>query len=195
MSKLCKLLVNLHKVAPLKPLKAMIEEVDQDLVHIKINMADHHLRHSTWGRDVFAASVTADQSSSARMVKETRSESERWERDKKARSEISSKTGGEQEVKESKNANLIPDSLGSDVDPPSVRIQQSIRLVERWIRSNAVVMAASRQKELDNRSMVSVIGGGIKERPIIDVGISKVSSLGSWTGRSSTPSSSDLRPY
>lgn len=193
MTKLRNLLGSLYKVAPLKQLKARLDEVDQDIIHIKKNMADHPPRRRT----ELEMSVTASESASVRMIRTIQLESERRARNRRARGQSSSQSkGSRRETPKSSPSKPLPDLSGSDIDPPSAKIKYSIRSVEDWIRRNDALMGVFNQSELNNSSMVSVIGGGIKKRPAIDAGIwPKASGLGSLKSRFSSRSSIDARLY
>ena len=89
----------------------------------------------------------------------------------------------------------LPDLSGSDLDPPSVRILRSIRFVERWIQRNDTSTAIHSRNAI-NESLVSAIGGRLKERPEIDVGVwRKFSGLQSSRGRFSTGGSTSSHAY
>jgi hypothetical protein len=176
-------------MVPAKALEAIITEVDQDLVHIKKNMSDHPPRRNTGPENLFAARITADQSSSVRMKKERQQEWERCQSDRKARGLSSS--GG---LSKSSAGRDLPDLPGSDIHPPSVNIRYSIRLVENWMRKNDSSVATYSRKDLNNKSMVSVVGGGMSLRPAIDVGVWKACGVQNGNDKSSSTGIIDSQP-
>jgi hypothetical protein len=61
-----------------------------------------------------------------------------------------------------------PDLSGSDLNPPDFLIQRSVRLVEAWLLGCEEAIAVDFESP-ETRSMVSFIGGGIVDRPRLDV--------------------------
>ena len=60
------------------------------------------------------------------------------------------------------------DLSGSDLDPPDFLIQRSVRLVEAWLVGCEEAIAVDFESP-ETRTMVSFIGGGIVDRPRLDV--------------------------
>jgi hypothetical protein len=142
--KLRTLLEGLHNKVPISPLKSILEDVDEKVDHIKRNMPDHPPRRSTGRLSKLKKTIAADSSASNVYSEE------------------------EMLVTESDQEE---DSPGSDFDPPQARIEQSIRIVEEWLGECDAAMSGYDAD--DYQSIVSVLGGGVVERPRIDVGVWK----------------------
>ena len=193
-SSLKKHLEALHKIAPSRVLKTLIDDVDHELEHIKKNMVDHPPRKSTGRWEALRTSVAPSESSSSRMKKEIVKEEEKsrpkrqsslWKKVKPRDSR--DRLGTEQRIPMSKDPATLPE-FSSDIDPPLPRIQRSIRLVEAWLKRCNEVMEMQAHRDSDNESMVSLLGGGLLERPKLDVDAWKFSRR-SWKSRSSTSTS------
>ena len=186
------LLGSLYKTMPVKPLEAIMDEVNQEVVHIKKNMADHPPRRSRGVWNALKTSITPSESPSIQISKNIQLEMERRGRDRMSEKH---RDGGRCEALPIKDAMALPELPGSNIDPPSARIRQSIRLAEEWLERCDAWLAMDSDKSFDNGSMVFLIGGGIKERPKVDVGIWRKASLRSWKCRSNISSSVGSRTH
>ena len=191
-TKFRKLLGGLQKALPaVAALKAMLDDVDQEIIHIKKNMPDHPPRNSTGRWNKLNTSIAPDQSSSIRFKRELHLEKE----SRRARK------GSEQTKKQSNDSSqgTPPPEESSDIDPPTARIEQSIRLVEDWISKCDASTAAFGSKDDDSKSMVSVAFGGIVERPKIEsAALWKKIDIRSWKaskGRSTNKSIGSFNNY
>lgn len=188
--KLRDLFCKLHRAIPVKKMKAILDELNNEIAHITENMADHPTRRrgKAFGEKLME-SVTASESASVEVMRQAELGREGRESGRKERKACGESSGSGDGVEKKSLEQPSPDLPGSDLNPPSVRVWQSIRTVEKWImRNNAETVVYTRNKR--DESLVSVIGHGLKERPAVDVGIwKKTGGLQSWRGRSSTDSS------
>ncbi|PSS15124.1 hypothetical protein M430DRAFT_20433 [Amorphotheca resinae ATCC 22711] len=173
-TKLRTLLGSLYKAIPVASLKAILDDVDCELYHIRKNMTDHPPRRSTERAEESKASVATSSSQVIRDEetnqrefehKHGRKEHKRYPKDEPSRSIIEGKE--------------LPELSGSDIDPPPAQVHQSIRIVEGWLEQCYSTMENHRKKDDDTRSMVSTLGGGIAERPEGDAEVGKRFRIGS----------------
>jgi len=176
--RLRKLLADLHSTFPLPPVRAILDEVSHELENIKINMVDHPPRKSTGMWDTLKTDISPSESPSLRIRKEIRLESERAlkresKRDRGQRNREGSRSVHGTASRVMDNQKELPELPGSDIHPPEARVQQSIRLVEEWFEKCDAAALLGEDKDIDSQSMVSLVGGTIKERPKLDVGVWK----------------------
>jgi hypothetical protein len=193
--RLRKLLANLHSKVPLAPVKAILDEVNHELENIKINMVDHPPRKSTGVWDTLKTDISPSESPSVRIRKEIQLKSERaskreskGERGQRNREGSRSVHVTASRVMDSQKE--LPELPGSDIHPPEARIQQSVRLVEEWFERCHAAVILGEDKDIDSQSMVSLVGGKIKERPKLEVGVwERLSRANKRVGGMATPMS------
>jgi hypothetical protein len=197
-SKLKELLERLYKVAPSGALKALLEEVNHEIQHIRKNMVDHPPPKSTGRWEALKTSIAPSESATGRMEKEVKMEKERsrpkkqnslWRKTK--RRDSRDRHGAEKRIPMADDPTGLPELPASDIDPPLPRIQQSIKFVEAWLKRCDEAMEVEPHKDSDSETMVSFLGGILMERPKLEVEAWKFVRQRSWK-RSSGVSSSTI---
>jgi hypothetical protein len=172
-TKLRTLLGSLYKAIPVASLKAILEDVDCELYHIRKNMTDHPPRRNTERAEESKASIAtsssqiirAEETNQCESGQHDRKEHKGYAKDEPSRSMIEGRE--------------LPELSGSDIDPPPAQVHQSIRIVEGWLERCYSTMENHRKKDDDTRSMVSILGGCVAERPEGDAEVGKGFRIGS----------------
>jgi hypothetical protein len=192
-AKLQTLLGGLHKLVPASALKAILDDVDKELIHIKKNMPEHPPLKSTGRWNELKILVTPSQSASARWQRENELEAKRTKNNRKSEKQSRRRRKKDSNKRTVSDRGAAREQEGSDIDPSSARIEQSIRLVDGWFRKCDKAMAASNWKDSDIISIISQAFGGVAERPKLNVArIWKRVSTRSWKVSSSVTSGSSV---
>ena len=149
----------LEGLPQISPVKSLLERVDQEMQHVRKNMAVHPVLHGSGRIHELKTNLSPSDSVSV----EIRRERELLE--KRAKAE-----GGELRRKGEEEAESpeLFDKSGSDLDPPAGLILQSIRKVDAWMEDCNDAISEAEWRDYDNPSMVSAIDGGVVERPRVD---------------------------
>ncbi|TAQ84031.1 hypothetical protein B7494_g7643 [Chlorociboria aeruginascens] len=171
------ILTGLHKGIPIAALTALINDVDDSLDHIKKSMVDHPPLRSVGRLNTLPQkSVTPSESASIRIQKQIKLE---WERKKSPRTSSTrdesirdlKSTNTQKGVERRKQEAAQSEPRGSAIDPPKERMEQSICIVKDWF-PRCVALVADNLGD-DSASMVTIVDGGIMQRPKVKDGIWK----------------------
>src|SRR4051812_44814153 len=122
--KLQALLRRLYKFVPISALKAILDDVDKDIIHIKKSMPDHPPLRRIPKMDHLRSTIGPSESASAHFYMENELQAEQVG---KAKNQPDSIRRPPTEVAVL-DRGPTPELKGSDIDPSSPRIRESIRM-------------------------------------------------------------------
>lgn len=146
--KLRTFLAKLCETVPIAPLRELLDNADYELKHIRKNMPDHPMTHSTGQLYMLKETIAPHSSASFHATPRRQREAETGGRDSRREHRRRQDRSGRQPVVQgaTEEDNNLPELPGSDLNPSQARVHKSVGLVEGWLERGSKSGTGKRER-------------------------------------------------